>query len=235
MTAEFDPQAATCSRDHVLIPVRIRLKRGMLRPMFTGLVQHLGRIAAVEPRDFGLRLVVDIAQWSHRPVHGDSIAVNGCCLTVVAEEQGKSEGEFLQFDVIQQTLDVTTLGGLRTGDHVNLEHAVTPSTMLGGHIVQGHIDGIGMVTEVINEPAQYRLRIEPPESLMECIVEKGSIAVNGVSLTVTVCSETQFEVALIPTTLQLTNLGQLRPGMRVNLEADYIAKVVVNWLRRTGR
>jgi len=194
--------------------------------MFTGIVQHLGRVAAFDRNDFGARLRVDPCGWQHRPSHGESIAVNGCCLTVA--------GSSFEFDVIRQTLEVTALVRLAVGDRVNLEHAVTPTTMLGGHIVQGHVDGVGLVSRVVSDPTQWRLRITPPVLLMEEIVEKGSVAVSGVSLTVAATGADWFEVALIPTTLELTNLGLLKVGDVVNLETDYIAKVVVNYLRRRG-
>lgn len=199
--------------------------------MFTGIVQHLGRVAACEHHPSGASLRVDAGGWSHKPELGESIAVNGCCLTVAG-----MEGDLLRFDVIRQTLQITALGELQVGDAVNLEHAVTPQTMLGGHIVQGHIDGVGIVSAMDRNENEHRLRITPADAhLMECIVGKGSIAVDGVSLTVAAAGPGWFEVALIPTTLRLTNLGQKKVGGRVNLEADYIAKIVVNYLRRTQK
>jgi riboflavin synthase len=132
-----------------------------------------------------------------------------------------------------QTLSVTTLGELRGGDRVNLEHAVTPTGMLGGHVMQGHVDGVGLVRQALRSADGHRLRIAPPTpQAMRLIVDKGSIAVNGVSLTVAAVGDDWFDVALIPTTLALTNLGSLREGDQVNLEYDYLAKVVVNWLER---
>lgn len=202
--------------------------------MFTGLVQHAGTVTAMETRDFGRRLRLDVAGWTHRPAKGDSIAVNGCCLTV-SESPAESNG-ILAFDVIAQTLSVTALGSLGAGDRVNLEHAVTPTTLLGGHIVQGHVDGVGRVMGVECSAEEHRLRIRPPRrEAMGLIVDKGSIAVSGVSLTVANAGPDWFEVALIPTTLGLTNLGALKEGDAVNLEYDYIAKVVTNWLVRRER
>ena len=171
-------------------------------------------------------MTVDPCGWRHQPAHGDSISVNGCCLTIA--------GSPFEFDVIRQTLEVTALGRLAVGDRINLEHPVTPTTMLGGHIVQGHVDGVALVSSVIADQTQWRLRITPPTRLMEEIVEKGSIAVSGVSLTVAATGADWFEATLIPTTLELTNLGILKVGDAVNLETDYIAKVVVNYLRRRG-
>ena len=191
-------------------------------------MQHLGRVASVEAVASGRRLWVDLLGWGHRPALGESISVDGCCLTVA--ETGPAAA--VRFDVIQQTLGVTTLGGLAKGSAVNLEHSVTPATLLGGHIVQGHVDGVGRVVGVVRSAAEHRVRIAPPEaSAMSLIVEKGSIAVNGVSLTVATVGKDWFEVALIPTTLNLTNLGSLMEGGGVNLEYDYIAKVVTNWLQ----
>src|SRR5438552_6979827 len=228
--------------------------------MFTGIIQQLGDVASVQANDFGVLMRIDPCGWAHRPALGDSIAVNGCCLTVADDVtpasrrvpaagssglmqpadsseisprgRGGSPRDFLCFDLIQQTLAVTTLGGVKPGDSVNLEHAVTPSTLLGGHIVQGHVDGVGTVVNIVADTSQHRLRISAPPDLMPCIVEKGSIAVDGVSLTVAAAGPDWFEAALIPTTLRLTTLGLLRVGSRANLETDYLAKTVVNYLRR---
>lgn len=196
--------------------------------MFTGLVQQLGKMVTLERVAFGAAMTIDPRGWRHRPVVGESIAVNGCCLTVAAMQPD----DRLRFDVIHQTLEATTLGELLPGDDINLEHAVTPVTLLGGHIVQGHVDGVGVVTLVKADPEQWRVRIEPPPELMDSIIERGSIAVQGVSLTLATVGDGWFEVALIPTTLDLTNLARLKSGCRVNLETDYIAKTVVTWLRR---
>ncbi len=193
-------------------------------------MQHLGRVASVETVANGRSLQVDLSGWDYRPALGESLAVDGCCLTVA--EVGGEAGP-VRFDVIQQTLEVTTLGRFTKGSAVNLEHAVTPATLLGGHIVQGHVDGVGRASGVVRTPTEHRLRIAPPDAaVMSLIVEKGSIAINGVSLTVASIGRDWFEVALIPTTLSLTNLGSLREGDGVNLEYDYIAKVVTNWLQR---
>jgi riboflavin synthase alpha subunit len=196
--------------------------------MFTGIVQRLAQISSVEPVEFGAVLRVDTRGWDHRPQPGDSIAVNGCCLTVTDDPDG--EAGMFRFDVIQQTLRMTTLGDLKAGDMVNLEHAVTASTMLGGHIVQGHIDGVGVVTELLQDDSEWRITIQPPEELRAAIVEKGSVALDGVSLTVASVRGPVFDVALIPTTIDITTLGQVEIGSRVNLETDYIAKTVINWL-----
>ena len=195
--------------------------------MFSGIVQRRGMVVAVEPCDFGQALDIDAGGWDYRPSPGDSIAVNGCCLTVAG-----TTGGVLRFDVIRQTLDMTTLGSLAVGDGVNIEPAVTPQTLLSGHLVQGHVDGVGVVRQVTANESERRLRLEPPPALMEYIVDKGSIAVDGVALTVAELGDTWFDVALIPTTIEQTTLGEVDEGHRVNLETDCIVKTVVSWLKR---
>ena len=203
--------------------------------MFTGIVQQLGVLGDIQTTDFGRRLGIDSRGWPHQPAVGDSIAVKGCCLTITAptdHREPSNSDDLLRFDVVHQTLGLTTLGELVVGDPVNLEPAVTATTLLGGHVVQGHIDGVGVVSAVETVGSDRRLRIEPPPELMEYIIPRGSIAVDGVSLTVAEVGESFFEVALIPTTLDLTTLGRAEPGQRVNLETDYLVKAVVHWLRR---
>ncbi|MCH8343736.1 MAG: riboflavin synthase [Planctomycetes bacterium] len=203
--------------------------------MFTGIVQQLGVVGDIQTTDLGRRLGIDSRGWPHRPAAGESIAVNGCCLTITAPTDHREpvrSDDLLRFDVIHQTLGLTTLGELAVGDPVNLEPAVTATTLLSGHVVQGHIDGVGVVGAVDTAGSDRRLRIEPPPELMEYIIPRGSIAVDGVSLTVAEVGESFFEVALIPTTLDLTTLGRAEPGQRVNLETDYLVKAVVHWLRR---
>ena len=196
--------------------------------MFTGIIQHVGKVARLHAVETGKTIWLDPQRWSHSPSSGESIAVNGCCLTLVnCEPEGA-----LRFDVIHQTLQMTTLGALSENDSVNLEHAATPTTMLGGHIVQGHVDGVAVVQQVDKSSGEWRVRIEPPDGLMEFLIPQGSICVDGVSLTIAALAPDWFEVALIPTTLRLTNLSRLTAGSRVNLEADCIAKTVVSWLKR---
>jgi len=196
--------------------------------MFTGLIQHCGVVVDRRPSETGASLTVDTAGWSHRPQPGDSIAVNGCCLTVAATAAGDTSAPTVRFDVVDETLQRTTLNRLQPASHVNLEHAATPETMLGGHIVQGHVDGCGTVISFDHNDGQCRLRIAPPDELHPYIIEKGSITVDGVSLTIAGLHDDRFEVALIPTTLERTTLAQLSAGDAVNLEADYIAKIVVH-------
>lgn len=201
--------------------------------MFTGIVQGKGRVAAIERNAFGLRLTLDTADWprgAYEPKHGDSICVSGTCLTVA-----DADAAVLSFDVIRETLDMTTLGRLKIGDEVNLEPSVTPNQPLGGHFMQGHVDGVGTVANVTSTDSEWRLTIRPPEGLMDYIVPKGSIAIDGVSLTVAAVGEDTFDVALIPTTLDLTTLRERKAGDAVNLEADILSKTVVNYLRRVRR
>ena len=168
-----------------------------------------------------MRLRVDALGWSHQPKFGDSIAVDGCCLTVVGSSNG-----VIDFDVVPQTLDVTSLGGLGDRDRVNLEHAVTPTTLLGGHLVQGHVDVLGEVLSVCEGVEGYRCRIAIPASHASLLSPRGSITIAGVSLTIAELGDAWFEVALIPTTLSETTLGDLRAGCKANLEFDVIAKMV---------
>jgi len=195
--------------------------------MFTGLIQHRGRVIEVRQTAAGRSLTIDAAGWNHRPGHGESIAVSGCCLTVAGASP-------LRFDVIHQTLNVTTLGDLRAGSAVNLEHAVTPATLLGGHIVQGHVDGVGVIRDISDDAEGVRLRIDAPVELLDYIVPKGSIAVDGVSLTLAGVLDDGFIVALIPITLEQTTLGAAAVGQRLNLETDLIVKTIVHQMRRIG-
>jgi len=205
--------------------------------MFTGIVQHVGRITAAQPTPAGVRLTLDPCGWSHRPARGDSIAVSGTCLTVV-----EVEACAWSFDVIPQTLARTTLGSmgsasgdaaLQPGRSVNLEHAVLASTPMGGHIVQGHVDGVGRVA-AITTTAEWRVRIEPPADAASSIVAQGSITVDGVSLTVAgaAADGSWFEVALIPETLARTTLASLAVGDAVNIEVDHLAKLIAREVER---
>ncbi|MBX3358991.1 MAG: riboflavin synthase [Phycisphaeraceae bacterium] len=195
------------------------------------------------PTTAGRRLTVDPVDWNHTPRRDDSISVAGCCLTVVRDP---GPDRLFEFDIIPETLTRTTLGRLTPGSQVNLEHSLRADSLLGGHLVQGHIDGVGQVTVVARDEPDggWRLRIGMPEAVSPYVAPKGSITVDGVSLTVALVGpgrhETDgapswFEVALIPTTLQRTTLSALKPGDLVNLEADMIAKTVVWHLQRFGR
>jgi riboflavin synthase len=186
--------------------------------VFTGLVREVGSVASFD----GGRLVVES---DTRAEVGDSIAVDGVCLTVV--ENG---GDRLAFDVVPETLARVK----PFGERVNLEPALRAGEPLGGHYVQGHVDGVGTVASIAPERDGARMRIEPPSDLLRYLVEKGSIAVEGVSLTVAAIDDAAFEIALIPHTLEATTLGRLEAGDSVNLEADVLAKYVERLLTRTG-
>jgi riboflavin synthase len=198
--------------------------------MFTGIVEYQGRVAALRTQPWGARLEVDPCGWPHVPRAGDSVAVNGCCLTAV---DAPSPGAPLRFDVVPQTLSLTTLGALRAGDAVNLEHAATASTLLGGHLVQGHVDGVGEVVSVSRDGGEWRTRVAAPASVAPYLVERGSVTVDGVSLTAAALGEGWFEVCLIPATLAKTTLRERLAGSRVNLEADALARMVAEQVRRT--
>ncbi len=201
--------------------------------MFTGIVQQMGLVESLSEVSCGRRLIINPGQWSFSPRAGDSVAVNGCCLTAVQADPSHAPPPHLHFEVVSQTLSATNLGDLRAGDPVNLESPTTPSTLMSGHLVQGHIDGVGTIVAADAQAIERRLRIAPPRELLEYIVDKGSIAVDGVSLTIALRGDDWFEVALIPTTLALSNLDRAGVGDRVNIEADYVAKVVVSWLKRS--
>jgi riboflavin synthase len=188
--------------------------------LFTGLVQDLGRVVAAAPAEDGQRLRI-AAQCAAELSEGDSILVNGVCLTAV-----EPDGEQFGADVSAETLRRSSLGALAPGDRVNLELPLRPADRLGGHIVQGHVDGIAILADAIDEGLARNLRFEAPAGLLRYVVEKGSIAIDGVSLTVTAVDERGFSVSLIPETLQRTNLTDAAPGRGFNLEVDVIAKYV---------
>lgn len=195
--------------------------------MFTGIVQAVGKVESVRKGPGIVRLTIDRGGWSFTPGAGDSISVDGVCLTLV-----EAAGGLWGFDVIPETLSKTTLGALNGGSPVNLEHAATAATFLGGHVVQGHVDGLGEIVEV-REGSDWRIRVRPPAPLMEYMVPKGSVCLSGVSLTLAEVrpSEGWFEVALIPATLEKTNLGTLAAGQMVNVEADCLSKTIIHWLK----
>jgi riboflavin synthase len=191
--------------------------------VFTGLVKEVGTVASMEDG----RLVIDAPATAQGVQLGDSIAIDGVCLTVVACDDSS-----LSFDAVPETLARTALGTLDQGSRVNLEPALRAGDALGGHYVQGHVDGVGAVRSIKAEGEGKRVRFDAPAELLKYIVEKGSIAVQGTSLTVAVVDETGFEVALIPHTLQETTLGELEPEQPVNLETDVLAKYVEKLLPR---
>ncbi len=194
--------------------------------MFTGIIEELGTVEAVEEQGDAIRLTLRATTVLEDAGLGDSIAVNGCCLTVAARTE-----ETFTADVMQETLDKTSLHGVAAGDRVNLERAVTVDKRLGGHIVQGHVDGVGTV--LARTPSEHWevVEVQMPAEMSRYLVDKGSITVDGVSLTVVEAGPDRFTVSLIPETLARTTLGSRAPGDRVNLEVDVIAKHVEKLVR----
>jgi riboflavin synthase len=188
--------------------------------VFTGLVQGQGEVAAVQPTDDGARLAVRTPLTAELSP-GDSVAVNGVCLTATRIEDGTFHA-----DVMHETLRRSSLGDVAAGGTVNLELPLRATDRLGGHVVQGHVDGVGVVRGVSEDGFSRRVDIDAPPEVLRYVVEKGSIAVDGVSLTVASVDDECFGVALIPETLERTTLGAAAPGRRVNLEVDVLAKYV---------
>jgi riboflavin synthase len=201
----------------------VSISRGAcsLQDVFTGIVRERGRIAAVEGDGQARRLEVDAPATAGRLAVGDSVSIGGCCLTATAVSNGR-----FSVTAVPESLSRTTLAKLAAGDEVNLETAMRAGEPLGGHYVQGHVDGVGTVASVEPEEEGVRVWVDTPAALLRYCVEKGSIAVDGVSLTITAVGDGAFEVALVPHTLEQTTLGRLEPGDEVNLEADILAKYV---------
>ena len=200
--------------------------------MFTGIIEATARVERVEPKGGGTRLTIATARPLAKLGVGESIAVGGPCLTVTSVHDRR-----FTVDVSPETLRRTTLGTVRPGDRVNLERALRMGDRLGGHVVQGHVDGVGVLDTITPDRDWSLYRFRAPAALAPYLVEKGSIAVDGVSLTVFACRGSRFTVALIPHTLAVTTLGALRPGDRVNIEADVLLKHIATMLRsrRPGR
>ncbi len=194
--------------------------------MFTGLVQELGRVTDVERTADGARLTIS-GRLSGELDEGDSVAVNGVCLTATTVDDGS-----FQADVMDETLRRCTLGAARKGSTVNLELPLRPSDRLGGHFVQGHVDGTGTVAEVREEGFSRLVRIAAAPELLRYVAEKGSVAVDGISLTVSAVDTDSLSVSLIPETLRRTNLSAVEPGDTVNLEVDVLAKYVARLVAR---
>jgi len=197
--------------------------------MFTGIVEELGKVRAVEKRGENAHIVIEARLVTEGTNNGDSIAVNGVCLTAL-----DVQADSFAADVSHETLIRSTIGILETGNVVNLERSVTPATRLGGHIVQGHVDARGEFLSVEDLGESWTVRIGYPPELGRHLVFKGSIAVEGISLTIAGLTDEYFEVAIIPKTWEVTNLSQLRPGDPVNLEVDIIAKYVERLLTVGG-
>ena len=189
--------------------------------MFTGIVRERGRVAAVDGDAQARQLVIEAPATAARLAVGDSVSIGGCCLTATAVSNGS-----FAVTAVPESISRTTLGRLTAGDQVNLETATRAGEPLGGHYVQGHVDGVARVASLEPEEEGARLWVEAPDNLLRYCVEKGSIAVDGVSLTISALREGAFEVALVPHTLAETTLGRLEPGDEVNLEVDVLAKYV---------
>jgi riboflavin synthase len=197
--------------------------------VFTGLVESLAEVVEIIPESPGVRLVIREPRIASEAAVGDSIALNGCCLTVVT-----IEGERLAFQAGEETLSRTNLGELRPGDAVNVERSLKLGDQLGGHLVSGHIDAVGVVDKRSDDAEWCTMWFRVPPGLSRQMASKGSIAVDGVSLTLVDVENDRFSVALIPHTLSLTTLGRRQVGDRVNLETDILAKYVEQQLRTSG-
>ena len=187
--------------------------------MFTGIIEELGSVRTIEERGENARIVIVASVVTEGTNHGDSIAVNGVCLTAL-----DIQPDSFAADVSRETLSRSTLGRLQPGAPVNLERAVTPATRLGGHIVQGHVDGRGLFVGVEDHGESWTLRIKYPAEIARYLVFKGSVAVEGISLTIAGLTDEYFEIAIIPKTWEVTNLSHLKPGDDVNIEVDVIGK-----------
>lgn len=195
--------------------------------MFTGIIEELGEVRSIETRGENARIVIGAHIVTEGTNHGDSISVNGVCLTAL-----DIQPDSFAADVSRETLSRSTLGALKPGTPVNLERAVTPATRLGGHIVQGHVDARGTLAGVEDHGESWTVRIGYPREIGRYLVFKGSVAVEGISLTIAGLTDDYFEIAIIPKTWEVTNLSQLKPGDGVNLEVDVIAKYVERLLAR---
>jgi riboflavin synthase len=198
--------------------------------MFTGIIEDKGKVLKIEYRGEGKRLTVALPPYLTEVQLGDSININGVCLTTVLKKD-----QVIELDLSKETLQKTALGELREGDLVNLERALRLTDRLGGHIVTGHIDGIGVIAEKRKEEDFFQLRIRIPDSVSRYIVQKGSIAIDGISLTVNECQRGEIQITLIPYTIQKTNLMSKEVGDRVNVEADILGKYVEKLINRESR
>lgn len=198
--------------------------------MFTGIIEELGHVREIEPRGEDARLVIEAGTVTSGSHDGDSISVNGVCLTALDVKP-----DSFAADVSKETLFRSTLGKLQAGSPVNLERAVTPETRLGGHIVQGHVDATGKFIGSENHGDSWTFRFGYPKEIARYLVFKGSVAVDGISLTIANLTNDYFEIAVIPKTLELTNFSALEPGDEVNLESDIIAKYVERILSTSDR
>lgn len=189
--------------------------------MFTGIIEELGAIAGIDKHAKGARIRITAKTVTDETLEGDSISVNGVCLTAL----DITKNSFVA-DVSQESLNRSTIGSLKLGSKINLERAVTPSTRLGGHIVQGHVDGTGKFVQALQEGDFWTVKVSYPREIGQYLVYKGSVSVEGISLTISKLTDEYFEIAVIPKTWELTNLSSLKKGDSVNLEVDVIAKYV---------
>ncbi|MGH0036871.1 MAG: riboflavin synthase [Myxococcota bacterium] len=197
--------------------------------MFTGIVETVGEVLEIEPHGELTTLTVRAPAITDGLKQGDSIAVNGACLTVT-----RFDDRAVSFDAVRETVEKTNLGDLRSGHGVNLERALAAGGRLDGHIVQGHVDGTGRVDRLERDGDDVRLYVTCDAGFADLLVDKGSVCIDGVSLTVVGVEKAGFDVALIPHTLEVTTLGRRRPGERVNLEADILGKYLKRYLERIG-
>ncbi|HVT81049.1 MAG TPA: riboflavin synthase [Phycisphaerae bacterium] len=196
--------------------------------MFTGIVQSLGILESAATTAAGKRFSVSLGALANAPIaHGDSVCVSGVCLTAVSVSAGKAH-----FDVVTETLNRSTLGSKKAGDRINLELSLRGDSFVGGHFVQGHVDAVGAVAAVAENAADWRITFRVPVGTMPFIVPKGSVAVDGVSMTIAEVGKETFTLAVIPTTLEKTTLGKLRVGDPVNVETDILARTVVHYLQQ---
>lgn len=198
--------------------------------MFTGIIEELGNVRSIEERGENARIVIAARIVTEDTNHGDSISVNGVCLTAL-----DIQPDSFAADVSRETLSRSTLGRLQPGTPVNLERAVTPATRLGGHIVQGHVDARGQFAGVEDHGESWTLRINYPSEIARYLVFKGSVAVEGISLTIAGLTDEYFEIAIIPKTWEVTNLSHLEPGDDVNIEVDVMGKYIEKLLAHISR
>ncbi len=189
--------------------------------MFTGIVEETGKVISFEERESAWRLVLEAHEVAKDLQMGDSVAVNGCCLTAVAFSEDR-----IEFDLLEESVRLTSINGIGSGGKVNLERALLPSSRMGGHFVSGHVDGTGVIEAIEPRGKDFFFRIKPPTESLRYIVHKGCITVDGISLTVAEVDDAGFAIWLIPHTMEVTNLHTKKVGDLVNLEYDLIAKYV---------
>ncbi len=197
--------------------------------MFTGIIERTGIIRASRSVSGGQKLSVEVGSMASELTLGASVAVSGVCLTV-----SNTTNDSADFDVIKETLSLTTLGSKRVGDKINLERSLRVGDRLDGHFVQGHVDGLAEITSVISSSQEWVAWLRPEKTVAAFIIPKGSVTIDGVSLTIAAVDQDTFSVALIPTTLTLTTLGNLKSGDKVNIETDIVARTIVHHLNQVG-